>query len=71
MIPEPVRKQLALKAGTQFVVVARDDAVVFQKVEAPDWEEFDELLRQARRQARTAGLKPADVKKAVRKVRGR
>ena len=71
MIPEPVRKQLGLKAGAQFVVVARDDTVVFQKVEAPAWEEFDELLREARRQARTAGLTTADVNKAVQKARRR
>ena len=71
VIPEPVRKQLGLKAGSQFVVVARDDTVVFQKVAAPAWEEFDGLLREARRQARAAGLTTADVNKAVQRARRR
>jgi hypothetical protein len=34
-------------------------------------DEFDELVRKARRQARKAGMKRSDIKKAVAEVRGR
>jgi hypothetical protein len=34
-------------------------------------EEFDVLIKQARKQAKESGLKPKDVKAAIAKVRGR
>ena len=71
MIPETVRNQLGLEPGTRFVVVARDDVVVFQKIEELDWKEFDRLLAEAHKQAREAGMKPGDVKEAIRKIRSR
>ncbi len=58
--------ELGLKAGVQLVVPARGDAVVFQKIEAPDRGEFDELVREARRRAGAAGLKPVQVKRTIR-----
>lgn len=69
VIPENVRKRLGLKAGSQFVVVAGEDAVVLKPVTEPDMAEFGELLAEARRQARRAGVKRADIAKAIRRVR--
>jgi AbrB family looped-hinge helix DNA binding protein len=71
VIPENVRKRLGLKAGSEFVVVADDDAVVLQPVTEPDMSQFDELLAEARRQARRAGLRKADITNAIRTARGR
>ena len=34
-------------------------------------DEFDEAIKNARRQARKAGMKQSDIKDAVTKVRGR
>ncbi len=69
VIPENVRKRLGLKAGSEFVVVAGDDAVVLRPVTEPDMSQFDELLAEARRQARRAGLRKADITNAIRTVR--
>ncbi len=71
VIPESVRKRLGLKAGSEFVVVAGDDAVVLRPVTEPDMAQFDELLAEARRQARRAGLRKADITNAIRTVRAR
>ena len=71
VIPESVRKRLGLKAGSEFVVVAGDNAVVLQPITEPDMSQFDELLAQARRQARRAGLRKADITNAIRTVRTR
>ena len=71
VIPESVRKRLGLKAGSEFVVVAGDDAVVLKPVTEPDMSQFDELLAEARRQARRAGLRKADITNAIRTARGR
>ena len=69
VIPERIREQLHLEPGAEFVVVAKDDVLVFQRLNAPSWKQFDRLVREARRQARLAGLSQRDVKQAIAKVR--
>jgi len=71
VIPEDIRKRLGLKAGSQFVVVAGKDAVILKTIAPPSMEEFDALIREARQQARKAGMKRSDIKKAIAAVRGR
>ena len=70
VIPEDIRKRLGLKAGSQFIVVAGEDAVILKTISPPSMDEFDELVQKARRQARKAGMKQSDIKEAVAEVRG-
>ena len=69
VIPEAIRKRLGLEPGDQFVVVASKDAVILKAIVTPAMDEFDELLADARRQARRAGLKRSDVTDAVAATR--
>jgi AbrB family looped-hinge helix DNA binding protein len=69
VIPEAVRKELGLEPGAQFVVVGEGDVVILKKIDAPDRQEFLALARKVRGQARRAGMKRSDVKKAVRATR--
>jgi AbrB family looped-hinge helix DNA binding protein len=71
VIPEEIRKRLKLKTGAQFVVVGDNDVVILKSISAPSMEEFDSLISVARRQAKTAGLKPVHAKEAIARVRGR
>lgn len=71
VIPESVRKRLNLKEGAQFLVVGDADVVILKVVVPPDMSEFDALIKQARKQAKEAGLKPADITSAIAKARGR
>ncbi|OJX40343.1 MAG: hypothetical protein BGO78_15390 [Chloroflexi bacterium 44-23] len=70
VIPENIRKQLNLKEGTQFVVVGENDVVIIKTIEAPIMEDFDNLIQQARAQAKNIGLKKSDIKAAIKKARG-
>lgn len=70
VIPEEIRDKLGLRAGTQFVVVGNRDIVILKAISAFPVKEFHELIGQARRQARRAGLKKSDIEAAVAKVRG-
>ena len=70
VIPEEIRKRLGLKAGSKFVVVGDKDVVILKAISPPSIEEFDEFIAEARRQARQAGIKSADIKNAIAKVRG-
>jgi AbrB family looped-hinge helix DNA binding protein len=69
VIPEEVRVRLGLTPGVQFVVVGDDDVVILKRISAPSMDEFDGLLRDARRQARSVGLRKADIEQAITEAR--
>lgn len=69
VIPEGIRRQLGLKPGSEFVVVGKRDVVILKAILPPSMKEFDDLIAEARRQARKAGLKRSDVAAAIRKAR--
>ena len=69
VIPEEIRSRLGLKTGTQFVVIADRDAVIFKVLEPPSLSEFTTLLGRARKVARQTSLERAEIQKAISKVR--
>jgi len=71
VIPENVRTRMGLAAGTEFIVLGEGDVVILKTIHAPAMDEFDTLVKKARRQAKTAGLKRSDIAKAVRDVRAK
>jgi len=71
VIPEEIRTQLGLKAGTQFVVIGERDVVILKTLSPPTMSDFDDLIAKARKQGKKAGLKRSDVKSAVSKERRR
>ena len=71
VIPEEVRSRLGLETGAQFVVVGDGDVVILKSIKQPSMKEFDPLIKKARRQARTSGMKRSDVAAAVKLARGR
>jgi AbrB family looped-hinge helix DNA binding protein len=70
VIPETIRKRLNLQPGAQFIVVGEDDVVILKAITTPGMETFDKLIREARQQAKLAGLKRKDIADAVSKARG-
>jgi len=71
VIPEEVRKALGLTSGAQFVVVGEGDVVILKRITPPSMSEFDDIVAEARRQARQAGMKRSDVAVAVKAHRAR
>jgi AbrB family looped-hinge helix DNA binding protein len=69
VIPEAIRERLGLEPGDQFVVVGDGDVVILKTIQTPQMGQSDDLVRQARKAARAAGLKRADIAKAVSEVR--
>jgi AbrB family looped-hinge helix DNA binding protein len=65
VIPEEIRTRLGLSPGTRFVVLGDGDVVILKALASPTMDDFDDLIREARRQARTAGLARSDVRTAV------
>jgi AbrB family looped-hinge helix DNA binding protein len=71
VIPEEVRKALGLKEGDQFVVIGKGDAVILKTISEPSLEDLEELLKEAQKQAKKAGLRKSDIQEAIEKVRKR
>ena len=71
VIPESIRKQLNLKAGSQFVVIGKDDVLILKTITEPDLDTFETLITQARREAKESGLRPSDIKKTILRARKR
>jgi AbrB family looped-hinge helix DNA binding protein len=71
VIPETIRKQLNLEEGAQFIVVGDADVIILKAISMPDRDEFDSLIKQARKQAKEAGLKQKDIQSAIAKARNR
>ena len=69
VIPEQIRTQLDLEAGSRFVVVGDKDVVILKRITTPALTEFDGLIKQARSQAKAAGLKKSDIDNAVMQAR--
>jgi AbrB family looped-hinge helix DNA binding protein len=69
VIPEEIRNRLGLKAGSQFIVVGDKDTLILKTITPPTLSEFDELITEARKQARAAGMKRKDISKTIEKVR--
>ena len=71
VIPEGIRKRLGLKTGVQFIVLGERDVVILKALSAPSMAEFDDLISNARKQARKSGMKRSDVVQARSRVRGK
>jgi AbrB family looped-hinge helix DNA binding protein len=71
VIPENIRKRLGLKPGAQFVVVGQNDVVILKTITQPSMNEFDQLISEARKQAKKTGMKKTDITAAIQKVRKR
>ena len=69
VIPEELRKKLGLRTGVQFVVVGEKDTVILKVISPPSMEEFEGLIREARRKARLAGVKRSDIAAAIAEAR--
>lgn len=71
VIPENIRKQLNLKVGAQFVVVGEKDVVILKNISPPSLDEFDDLIAEARKRGKQAGIQKRDISDAIKIVRER
>jgi len=69
VIPEEVRNRLGLKTGDKFLVMGDKDVVILKALSNPSLEEFNDLIKAARKQARAVGLRKSDIANAISKAR--
>ena len=69
VIPEDIRNRLKLAAGSRFVVVGKDDVIILKSIKPPSMNEFNVLIKEARRKAKKVNLKRSEISDAVAHVR--
>ena len=73
VLPEALRQMYGWRSGTAFTVLAYKGSVIMQPLKTPTEEEiaaeFEEAFAESRRQARDAGMTPADISNAIAEVR--
>jgi bifunctional DNA-binding transcriptional regulator/antitoxin component of YhaV-PrlF toxin-antitoxin module len=69
VIPEIIRKQLNLGTWAQFIVVGEKDVVILKSIAPPSLDEFGDLIADARKRGKQAGIKKSDIKDAILKAR--
>lgn len=71
VLPQATRNKLHLVEGTKFVVIAAGDTVILKKIEMPTLERAKKMLQLSHAFAKKHGLKQADIKTSIRRVRSR
>jgi len=71
VIPETIRNRLGLKTGDKFLVLGDKDFVILKTLSTPSMTEFDDLIKEARRLAKSSGLKKSDIASAIAESRAR
>jgi AbrB family looped-hinge helix DNA binding protein len=69
-IPEKIRKELGLNSADNFVVVAKDDAILLKLIKEPSVEQFDDLLdiaKQVKKEVVKKNISKKVVEKATQK----
>jgi AbrB family looped-hinge helix DNA binding protein len=70
VIPNAIRKQLALKEGMRFLVVGFGDTVVLRRLEMSEEKiRLKNLLKEARRRAKKVGFSADEIDSFIRQTR--
>jgi AbrB family looped-hinge helix DNA binding protein len=69
VIPDPIRKALALEAGTTFLVLAQKDTIVLHRLQEPPWQAFDAMVKQAEKQATNHDAAMQGIVKFLKKMK--
>ena len=71
VIPEDIRSRLGLTSGSRFVVLGEKDVVILKTITPPSMQDFDDIIKTARKQAKDAGLSKNDILESINEVRGK
>lgn len=71
VIPEEIRGRLGLKTGDRFLVMGDKDVVILKTLSNPSINEFNNLIKKVRKQAKAIGLKRSDIGDAITESRGK
>ncbi|MBS3167010.1 AbrB/MazE/SpoVT family DNA-binding domain-containing protein [Candidatus Woesearchaeota archaeon] len=69
VIPQSLRDKLRIHEGEKFVIIGEDNTIVLKKLEMPNFNGIDKLLKKTRDFAKLKNLKQVDVTEAIKEAR--
>jgi AbrB family looped-hinge helix DNA binding protein len=69
VIPENIRDQLGLISGTEFLIVAEEDAIILKQIHLPPKNLLKSLLDKANAKAKAAGVTEEAIATEIKKFR--
>lgn len=69
VIPNGIRKAMHLTIGSRLMIMTDGSNLLLKPIEQPKLESFQTLIDESRKFAKAAGMKKADIKSAIQKVR--
>ena len=71
VIPQGIRKELNIEAGTKFAAYGKKDMVILKKIKTPSIEDFEKLVDFGIKFAKGKGIKSEkDVERMIHESRG-
>ncbi len=69
IIPKDIRDRPGLKTGDKFLVMDDKGVIILKTLSNPSNRGFEDLIKEARKQAKNVGLKKSDISDAIVKSR--
>ncbi len=69
VLPLAIRRRLHLDSGVKFAVLGEGDTIILKRLAPPSLSTIRRLLQDSRQYARRVGLTPADLARAIQRVR--
>jgi len=71
VIPQGIRKELHIGAGTKFAAYGKKDMVILKKIKTPTIEDFEKVVDFGTKFAKEKGIKSEkDVERMIHEARG-
>ncbi|MCR5008062.1 MAG: AbrB/MazE/SpoVT family DNA-binding domain-containing protein [Oribacterium sp.] len=71
VLPKTIRDALSLDTGSKLIVVTDGDNILLKPIVTPDISEFDALMKESQKWAKSVGMTEEDIDDAIKAVRKR
>lgn len=71
VLPKTIRDALSLDTGSKLIVVTDGDNILLKPIVTPDISEFDSLMKESQKWAKSVGMTRDDIDDAIKAVRKR
>jgi len=69
VIPADIRESMGITIGAKLIIFTDGENLLLKPIQEPRFEDFKTLLKESGKIAKKSGLKQADVKKIIKRLR--
>jgi AbrB family looped-hinge helix DNA binding protein len=69
VIPADIRESMGITIGAKLIILTDGENLLLKPIQAPRYEDFKALFKESSKIVKKAGIKQADVKKIIKRLR--